>query len=222
MDHIFTRTRPHQRPLRAPRFPHLQYARLSTNPPPIPTPTQLGRRAHSLLFNETHTFSPAVLNDFRFNWQPRSNHPTTLSIDQGWPAKLGLKGVSDRAFPRVNTASYAAMGSTQQERVQMPIHDTHMVDQLSMLPWQRIRSSSAAKSGSPATSTTLTRSCPASSPSASSRPSNPAASANTGNALASLCSASPIRPTCSDSDLLDRRAKYFALFLQDDWKVTRT
>ena len=97
-----------------------------------PNASNTVRRAHSLLLNETHTFSPTILNDFRFNWQPRSFHPQTLSIDQGWPTKLGLKGVSDRAFPRINATPYAPMGSTAQERVQMPIHDTHIVDSLTI------------------------------------------------------------------------------------------
>ncbi|HZO55074.1 MAG TPA: carboxypeptidase-like regulatory domain-containing protein, partial [Bryobacteraceae bacterium] len=82
-----------------------------------PNASNTVRRAHSLLLNETHTFSATLVNDFRFNWQPRSFHPTTLSIDQGWPTKLGLKGVSDRAFPRINATPYAALGSTSQERV---------------------------------------------------------------------------------------------------------
>ncbi len=191
-----------------------------TSPQPIRTPPTTRRRAHSLLFNETHTFSPTILNDFRFNWQPRRNHPTTLSIDQGWPTKLGLKGVSDRAFPRVNTASYAALGSTQQERVQGPIHDTHLVDQLSIY-----RGAHSVKVGG---EIRLARNVDDQNSFMSGQfgfglqpTSNPAASANTGNALASLFLGFPNSANLLDSDLLDRRAKYFALFLQDDWKVTR-
>ena len=185
-----------------------------------PNASNTVRRAHSLLFNETHTFSPTVLNDFRFNWQPRSFHPTTLSIDQGWPAKLGLKGVSDRAFPRVNAASYAALGSTTQERVQGPIHDTHIVDQLSIY-----RGAHSLKVGGEirlARNVDDLNSLMSGQFTFGLQPTyNPAASANTGNALASLFLGFPNSANLLDSDLLDRRAKYFALFLQDDWKVTR-
>ncbi len=185
-----------------------------------PNASNTVRRAHSLLFNETHTFSASMLNDVRFNWQPRSFHPTTISIDQGWPTKLGLKGVSDRAFPRINTTAYAPLGSTAQERVQVPIHDTDFIDTLSIY-----RGKHALKVGG---EIRLARNVDdlnsfmsgqftfAIQPTA-----NPAASANTGNGIASLLLGFPTSANVLDSDLLDRRAKYFALFVQDDWKVTQ-
>mgnify|MGYP001306442860 CR=1 FL=1 len=185
-----------------------------------PNASNTVRRAHSLLINETHTFSPSVLNDFRFNWQPRSFHPTTLSIDQGWPAKLGLRGVSERAFPRINTTAYAPLGSTAQERVQVPIHDTHIVDTLSIYRGQHslkvggeIRLARNVDDLNSFMSGQFTF--------AIQPTSNPAASANTGNAVASLLLGFPNSANVLDSDLLDRRAKYFALFLQDDWKLTQ-
>ncbi|MFN7937511.1 MAG: TonB-dependent receptor [Bryobacteraceae bacterium] len=185
-----------------------------------PNASNTVRRAHSLLINETHSFSPTVLNDFRFNWQPRSFHPTTLSIDQGWPTKLGLKGVSDRAFPRVNTTGYAALGSTAQERVQVPIHDTHVVNTLSIYRGQH-----SLKTGG---EVRLARNVDDLNSFMSGQfgfaiqpTSNPANAANTGNALASLLLGFPNSGDVLDSDLLDRRAKYFALFVQDDWKVTQ-
>ncbi|MFB3825138.1 MAG: TonB-dependent receptor domain-containing protein [Bryobacteraceae bacterium] len=179
------------------------------------------RRAHSLLINHTHTFTPTVLNDFRFNWQPRRNHPMTLSIDQGWPAKLGLKGVSDRAFPRIVTTNYAALGSTSQERVQYPIHDTDIVDTVS-----KYRGAHSFKAGGEvrlARNVDDLNSLMSGQFNFALQPtSNPAASANTGNALASLLLGFPSSASVLDSDLLDRRAKYFAFFAQDDWKVTQT
>lgn len=178
------------------------------------------RRAHSLLINETHTFSATMVNDFRFNWQPRTFHPTTLSIDQGWPTKLGLKGVSDRAFPRINTASYAALGSTSQERVQMPIHDTDIVDSLSIF-----RGTHSFKVGG---EVRLARNVDDLNSFMSGQftfavqpTSNLVTPANSGNALASLFLGFPNSANVLDSDLLDRRSKYFALFVQDDWKVTQ-
>ncbi len=186
-----------------------------------PNASNSERTAHSLLINETHSFSPTILNDFRFNWQPRTFHPTTLSIDQGWPAKLGLKGVSDRAFPRINTTAYAAMGSTTQERVQMPIHDTDIVDTLSIF-----RGKHSVKLGGEirlARNVDDLNSLMSGQFTFGLQPtSNPASSANTGNAVASLLLGFPNSANVLDSDLLDRRAKFFSLFLQDDWKVTQT
>ncbi|MBL8222540.1 MAG: TonB-dependent receptor, partial [Bryobacterales bacterium] len=184
-----------------------------------PNASNTVRRAHSLLINETHSFTPTMLNDFRFNWQPRSFHPTTISIDQGWPTKLGLKGVSDRAFPRINATAYAALGSTSQERVQMPIHDTHIVDTLSIY-----RGKHSLKVGGEirlARNVDDLNSFMSGQFSFALQPtSNPATSANTGNAIASLLLGFPNSANVLDSDLLDRRAKYFSLFVQDDWKLT--
>ena len=185
-----------------------------------PNASNTVRRAHSMLINETHTFSPTMLNDFRFNWQPRSFHPTTISIDQGWPTKLGLKGVSDRAFPRINTAGYAALGSTTQERVQVPIHDTHIVDTLSMF-----RGKHAIKLGGEirlARNVDDLNSFMSGQFTFAIQPtSNPVNPGNTGNAYASLFLGFPNSANVLDSDLLDRRAKYFALFAQDDWKISQ-
>jgi carboxypeptidase family protein len=185
-----------------------------------PNASNTVRRAHSLLLNETHTFSATLVNDFRFNWQPRSFHPTTLSIDQGWPTKLGLKGVSDRAFPRINATPYAALGSTSQERVQVPIHDTHAVDTLSLFRGQHslkiggeIRLARNVDDLNSFMSGQFTFGLQPTS--------NPVTPANTGNALASMLLGFPNSANVLDSDLLDRRAKYFALFVQDDWKVSQ-
>lgn len=89
------------------------------------------RRAYSTLAEHIHTFTSALVNDFRYEWQPRFFHFRSLGLGDGWPAKLGLKGVDDRAFPRVTTAGFADMGNTLQERDQRPIHDTDIHDVLS-------------------------------------------------------------------------------------------
>ncbi|MEZ5399342.1 MAG: carboxypeptidase regulatory-like domain-containing protein [Bryobacteraceae bacterium] len=185
-----------------------------------PNASNTVRRAHSLLFNETHSFSGTILNDFRFNWQPRSFHPTTLSIDQGWPTKLGLKGVSDRAFPRINTASYAPLGSTAQERVQAPIHDTDIVNTLTVFRGQHAIKTGGeirlARNVDDLNSFMSGQFTFALQPTA-----NPASPANTGNGFATLLLGFPSSANVLDSDLLDRRSKFFALFAQDDWKVTQ-
>src|SRR5262249_31703840 len=89
------------------------------------------RRAYSALGEEIHNFSGSLLNDFRFEWQPRYFYNLSLGLGQGWPTKLGLKGVSDLAFPRVTAAGFTAMGAGTQQRIQTPIHDTDIVDTLS-------------------------------------------------------------------------------------------
>ncbi len=177
------------------------------------------RRAYSFLFSQFHSFSPAVVNDFRFNYQPRRFHNASLGLGQGWPTKLGLKGVDDRAFPRVNAAGYASLGVTTQERIQTPIRDTHLVNVVSAF----VGSHSLRIGGEMRLARNVDQFFPLVSGQlgfVAQGTAQPGV-ANTGNALASLLigfvSSGEVRYT----DALDRRAKYFAYFIQDDWKVTR-
>src|SRR5262249_20786378 len=153
-----------------------------------------------------------IINDFRFNWQPRRFHSRTLGLGEGWPAKLGLRGVPDRSFPRVEVANFVAMGSTNQERVQIPIHDTHIVDAVSMY-----RGSHSLRFGG---EIRLARNVdnfhpliPGQLGFAVQGTAQPGVN-NPGSALASLLLGFPNSGSVRDTDELDRRSKYFALFLQ--------
>ncbi len=184
-----------------------------------PNGNESDRRAFSYLFNETHNFSPTVINDFRFNWQPRRFHTLTLGLGEGWPTTLGLKGVADRAFPRIDAAGYMSLGQTNQERVQIPIHDTHMVDTVSLY-----RGSHSLQVGG---ELRLSRNVDNFFPLVSGQlgfavqGTNQPGVNNTGNGLASLLLGFPNSGSVRVTEELDRRAKYLALFLQDDWKITR-
>ncbi len=183
-----------------------------------PNANESDRRAYSLLINEIHTFSATFLNDFRFNWQPRRFKNLALGLDEGWPTKLGLKGVSDRAFPRVTPAGYSAMGAATQERIQIPIHDTHIVENAS---W--FRGAHSVKFGGEvrlARNVDDLNSQISGALNFGDQPSSQPGVTNTGNAIASLLLGFPNSASILDTDLLDRRAKYFALFVHDDWKVS--
>ncbi|MCL5745230.1 MAG: carboxypeptidase regulatory-like domain-containing protein [Acidobacteria bacterium] len=183
-----------------------------------PNGNRAERRAYSLLLNEIHNFTPTLINDFRFNWQPRRNHNMSFGLNQGWPEKLGLKGVPNAAFPRVTVAGFTAMGPATQERIQMPIHDTHLVDNMS---W--FRGGHSVKFGG---ELRLARNVDIFDQQISGQfgfnvqPTALPGVNNTGNALASLLLGFPNSGQILYTDLLDRRAKYVAFFVQDDWKVT--
>jgi hypothetical protein len=183
-----------------------------------PTAAYNSRRAYSTLVEEIHNFSGAVVNDFRYNFQPRYFYNLSYGLDQGWPQKLGLKGVSDRAFPRVAPAGYSAMGPGTQERIQTPIRDTDIIDTVSWFhgshsfrfggEFRLVRNVDILNnqvSGMLAFAT---------------QPTAQPNVANTGNAIASLLVGFPNSGTVHATDLLDRRAKYVAVFAQDDWKLT--
>ena len=177
------------------------------------------RRAYSTLIEEIHTFSPTLLNDARYEWQPRYFYNNSLGLNQGWPSKLGLKGVADTAFPRVTVAGLVAMGAGTQQRIQTPIHDTDIVDVLSWFhgshsmkfggEFRYVRDVDILNdivSGSMAFATPETG-----------LPGN----SSSGFAMASLLLGAPNTASVHATLPLDRRAAYIAWFVQDDWKVTR-
>jgi hypothetical protein len=176
------------------------------------------RRAHSIVVSEIHTFSPALINDVRFNWQPRFFNALSLGLDEGWPDKLGLKGVSPRAYPRVNVNGYASQGSGTHERIQAPIQDAHLVDVLS---W--FKGAHSVKFGG---EWRFGRNAENFSPSMSGvfvfapQPTAIAGNANSGNGVASLLLGLPNSASVVVNDRLDRRSHYLAGFVQDDWKVS--
>lgn len=176
-------------------------------------------REYSLLINEIHTFSSAVLNDFRYDWGPRTYRSLTLGLGGNWPEKLGLKGVSNRAFPYVNVSGFSAMGRSNQERLQAPIHETHIVNHLS---W--FRRSHAFKFGGEtrlALNVDRLNSLISGSLTFGQQSTMLPGSTDTGSALGSMLLGLPLSAQVRYTDALDRRMKYFAWFVHDDWKLTR-
>ncbi len=177
------------------------------------------RRAYSAMWEEVHSFSSRLINDFRYEFQPRYFYNLSQGLDEGWPSKLGLKGVSDRAFPRVTNAGFASLGPATQERIQTPIRDTDVVDTLS---W--FHGSHAVRFGGEfriVRNVDILNDQISGNIGFNTQPTALPGTGNTGNAIASMLVGFPNSASVHATDLLDRRAKYIAFFVQDDWKVTR-
>jgi hypothetical protein len=190
-----------------------------TNPAADPNANTADRRAHSLMVNHTHMFTSKLMNDLRFNYQPRFFINRSIGLDENWPGKLGLRGVSEKAFPRINVAGFASMGAATHERIQTPITDNHLVNSLSLFKGSHslrfggeIRSSRNAEYFNNQISGVFGFAVQGTS--------NPGVN-NTGSAAASLLLGFPQTAAVRYADYLDRRSKYLALFVQDDWKVRR-
>ena len=175
------------------------------------------RRAYSYLFNELHNFAPTVINDLRVNIQPRYFITGPLEREGGWPAQLGLQGVPGTAFPRVTASGFTAMGAGNHGRDQRPIWDHHVVDNISWFKGAHsiklggeFRYSRNAENFNQLESGLLTF---------QPQGTNLAGTGNTGNAMASLLTGYLHRGQVRTLDRVDRRAKYWAAFVQDDWKV---
>ena len=190
-----------------------------SQPAADPFGVETDRRAFSYLFSEVHNFSPTLINDLRWNWQPRRFKLLALERDGEWPSQLGLLGVNGSPFPRVTASGFTAMGRGNQYRVQTPINDTHIVDSLT---W--FKGGHTVKFGGEIrlsrNQDDLRRWV---SGNLDFRPQGtrlPGAG-NTGDAIASMLVGWVHRGRVQEYDILDRRAQYYAAFVQDDWKVTQ-
>ncbi|MBI3281280.1 MAG: TonB-dependent receptor [Acidobacteria bacterium] len=165
----------------------------------------------------THIFSPALLQEIRFTYGNRIYHQYSRGFGEGWPSRLGLKGVPDDAFPRFSAAGFTALGAGTQERRQFPIQQYHI---LSHTSWVRgrhslkfgaeIRPSMNYEIFRPSVSGSLTFSR-----GFTGLPGN----ANTGSGLATLLLGVPTNFQQRETPLLERRSWYVGAFLQDDWTV---
>ncbi len=177
------------------------------------------RRAYSFLTEHIHQFTPSLINDLRANFQPRFFHFQSAGLGGNWPAQLGLSGVSDRSFPRVNPAGYFSLGSTNHERLQRPIWDHHFVNVLSWFKGSHsvkfggeIRYGRNVDNWFPSASGLFTFGVQG-----TARP----GVAGSGNGIAGLLMGFPTGASIRETDELDRRSTYYALFIQEDWKVSR-
>ncbi len=183
-----------------------------------PNATITDRRAYSFLTNWVKNFGSSSVNEVRVNFQPRSFRSDTLGLGGDWPSRLGLKGVSELAFPQVIAAGYVNLGNGTQQRIQTPISDTHIVNVFSHLAGRHnfrlggefrrgrnVDDLNSLASGS-LSFNALSTAVPG--------------TATGGNAIASLLLGLPVSGAILDTDILDRRSNYYGAFFQDDWKIT--
>lgn len=174
----------------------------------------------SALADWTHTLTPSTVNEFRVNLARRVAHALSAGVGGGYPTKIGLKGVSDNAFPNLQVTGLSALGNTNQERQQYPIDQQQFVESISSLRGRHslkagfeLRRSRNHEVNLPTASGSF---------SFATQPTGQPGSAATGNGLASLLLGFPSSFTAVQTDELDRFSYYLAAYLQDDWTVTRS
>jgi hypothetical protein len=166
---------------------------------------------YDVLADYIHTFTPTLLNEFRFGYQGRQALSISSSADSNLNGTLGLTGVDQTFGPTVAVSGYAALGNTnQQQRLQSPIVSTQYVDQMT---W--VHGSHQVKWGFE------TRH------SANRDLYSPTAGGSfvynnlvTGNSLASLLLGWTYSGTVLSTEPLNTRAATYGAFIQDDWHVT--
>ena len=173
-------------------------------------------RAQNVLAGWTHIFSPTLLNETRIAYLRRANIQLRPPSD-AVAGTLGLKGVSDAAFPMVSITGVAALGGNP-FRLQTPITDMQFQESVS---W--FRGAHALKAGmeyrrgyNQDNTDTSSSGNFAFNPQITGLP----GASNTGIAFASFLlgevnSASTVKP-----DIIASHAAYWAAYVQDDWRVS--
>jgi hypothetical protein len=188
------------------------------NPVADPLADSTDVRVQSLLGAYTHIFRPSLTNEIRVTYLRRKFIDRRPGLGADLAGAIGLRGVTDQAFPAFNIPGYASLSSAAVSRFQTPILDNQVLESLS---WFRGRH--AVKLGAEfragANDEVRDR---GSSGNLSFSPlitSNPGA-AGTGNALASFLLGEVNAGSVQISDLIQTRASYFAVFAQDDWRLS--
>lgn len=194
---------------------------ISPFPDPGPDPTTFNfANQNSGLADWSHSITPSTLNDFRVNIASRVAHALSAGVGGGYADKLGLKGVSNNAFPNIQTTGLNALGNSGQERRQYPIDQQQFVENISTL-----RGRHSLKAGFELRrSRNFEINLPTASGSFSfgTQPTGQPGNASTGIGMASLLLGFPNSFTAQQTDELDRSSYYLAAFLQDDWNVTKS
>ncbi|RXH54727.1 TonB-dependent receptor [Granulicella sibirica] len=165
----------------------------------------------------THTFSPTVINDLRFLYDTRVYHQYADGVG-GFPASLGLSGVSTNAFPYFAPAGFSPLGSNSQERQQYPVTVYQLVDNLSQSIGRHTIKYGAEVRRSMDHEVSLSTASGAFTfaTQATALPGNSA----TGNGLASLLVGFPTAFSAASTEPVTRVSWYLAGFVQDDWNIT--
>lgn len=176
------------------------------------------RHQHYFYIGYTRSFGSATVNELRYTYGNRINHTLSPGLGGGWPGRLGLRGVSDDAFPRFTIAGIAALGAANHERRQFPIEQHQLVDTLAY-----VRGRHALKGGveiRPSINYEVNRPSISGNFSFTTQPTALPGRSGTGHGLASLLVGFPNGVTIRETEVLDRSSWYLAAFVQDDWTIT--
>ncbi len=176
------------------------------------------RHQNYLYFGYTRLFTATTINEFRYTYGNRINHQQVPGVKDPWPSRLGLKGVTDQAFPYINVSGMVALGNTNHERQQFPIKQHQLVNNLSILSGRH-----ALKTGlelRQSLNFEVQRTSISGQYTFPTTPTGLPGTGTTGVGLASLLLGFPTNLSVLETEPLDRSSWYLAGFFQDDWTVS--
>lgn len=173
---------------------------------------------HNTLLNNTHTFSPTIINEFRVSVARQAFPFQAFSFGQNWPTKLGLPASFPQdTLPRVNNGLQAFGAFTVGLRGATTWQFFDMVTKITGAHTFKIGADVRVQQAN-----NFQREVPSGSFNfAAGLTQNPQAPVNTGSSFATfllgdVSSANVIRYAGES-----QAAKSYSLFFQDDWKATR-
>lgn len=183
------------------------------------------QRTHYVRFGYDYIFSPSLLNHFNAGFSRRYRQEFSGEGGYGgnWPSKLGLKGVMDTTFPQISWNYPANQINLPSNGADEFTDNTYQYDDL--LLWQHGRHS--FKFGGETrlqefNIDILTQTSGefnfTSGP--TSGPTTASTDPNSGFGFASFYLGAASNATIALPEYLGWRVKYYAAFMQDDWKLT--
>jgi len=183
-----------------------------------PSATRGGNNNSSWLGSYTRLFTPQLVDDFRVTRLRRFGGTTARVLGTNLASKIGLRGVSDQAFPIFNITAYATLGREPFRRNNRPSDDMQYQNSLSWFhgkhAWKfggefrrgyfnddRDLSSSGQFGFTP-----LMTGQPG--------------IANSGNAFASFLLGEVNSAGTQRPDVINSRSAYWAFYAQDDFRLT--
>lgn len=176
-------------------------------------------RVQSFLTSYTHIFGPSLINDLKFTHLQRKFINTRPGYLDNLAAELGLKGVTDAAFPSFTVPGYATLGNPAGAyRIQTPILDRQVLDTLAWFKGKhsfkfgaefRAGANDEIRDRGSAGNFTIT-------PLITSLP----GVTGTGNSIASLLLGEVNAASIQVSEKIRSRSSYVGIFAQDDFRVT--
>lgn len=173
-------------------------------------------QTQSVLGSWTHMIRSNLVNEFRLGHVRRKNIQDRFGRDEDLASRIGLRGVSGAGFPILSITGYQALGGSP-FRLQTPILDTqaqnatswfrgkHAVKAGVEARWGYNRDDTDTSSSGSFGFTPLITGLPG--------------MANTGQAFASFLLGEANTASAADPDVIASRAGYWALYVQDDWRI---
>ncbi len=163
----------------------------------------------------TRIVSPSVINEVRFSYGRRYYRSFSKGLDQGWPTKLGLKGIPDDAFPYIIAAGYTNLGNATQDRQQSPIQQYHFLEGVTI-----VRGRHTIKFGGelrPSKNRDILRASISGKFTFNRGLTGISGNTQTGNAIATMLLGALSNFDQQATPVLERSSTYYGVYVQEDW-----